>query len=226
MSITRNAGYRRSQGKEEPAILMAQMFLRAVADISTDRIEDPKENYERGDLRVSPSGATIEVKGQPIDPKRYPKNFVEVFEDTTSGQQAHHAGGLARVAEILGLDVEALQERPVVRHDRGGMRERLGTIPFVSASINSIHGSAATIYVNVQQGFLYFYGRDELLTAVGTAVRHGAFERGKGLSNSDTHAVLVQLPALRWSLAGGAWEFRGKGGVQTPVGEVRRILSV
>ena len=71
--------------------------------------------------------ATIECKGQPIDPVRYPQNFVEVFEITSNPR---HEGGLTRVAEILGVPVDDISEARV--KNRG---VRVGGPQCVSVSV-------------------------------------------------------------------------------------------
>ena len=60
--ITRAEGYRRSAGKEEPALRLAEQFLHDVFGVDVERIVDRDENYHQGDLRLRSSGATVEVK--------------------------------------------------------------------------------------------------------------------------------------------------------------------
>jgi hypothetical protein len=62
---TRKEGYRYSEGKEEPALIVAENFIKETLDYTTSRITDGVQNYQLGDLLIN-NGVTIEVKGQLI----------------------------------------------------------------------------------------------------------------------------------------------------------------
>lgn len=210
--VDRAEGYRRGAGKEEVSLALVSAFLLDALGESVARIEDPDANYRLGDLQCSTVDATIEVKGQPIDPEKYPKNFIEVFEDTSAGRLDHHAQGFDDVARRLGLAPSALAATRVQRFDRPGRPvEELGRLTHVSVSITSMFGSAATVYVNNTSTMLYFYRSADLINLVQRAVRAEGLRRGQGASNRDTHAVLVPIAALRWSRGDGAWRFVGDG---------------
>ena len=212
MPISRAEGYHRGAGKEEVSLALASAFLLYALGESATRIDDPDSNYRLGDLRCSSVHSTIEVKGQPIDPEKYPRNFVEVFEDTSAGRLDHHARGFDDVAARLGLAPSELATTRVQRFDRPGRPiEQLGRLGHVSVSITSMFGAAATIYLNNTSTMLYFYRSSDLIKLVQRAVRAEGLRRGQGGSNRDTHAVLVPIPALRWSRGDGAWRFVGDG---------------
>lgn len=227
MPISRNEGYRRGAGKEGPALDAAQAFLFHLAGIETERITDPAENYRFGDLRC-PNRSTVEVKGQPIDPAKYPQNFVEVFEDTTAARREHHADGFETVARSLGVSATVLAGLPVVRFDQPGRPvQPLGRVAFVSTSVQSIAGSAATIYCNVQAGHLYFYRSQKLLEFVREAALGEGFRRGQGKSNRDTYAVLASVAVLRWLRSSEGWEFTGQPDLRDAAADqVRRTLGM
>lgn len=203
--VSRNEGYRRGAGKEAVAISILREFLRETAGNPGTVIDDPDENYLHGDLRFSPA-VTLECKGQPIDPDRYPQNFVEVFETT---RNPRHSGGFAGVAGLLGLDEAALA---AVTVRTGATTSALGVLPFVSTSITSIASSALTAYVNYNDGgrHIYLYRRDEILGHLRRAVVGNGLVRGAGNSNEDTFAVFVPLPSMRWARRNGAWVATGE----------------
>jgi hypothetical protein len=206
--VSRSEGYRRSAGKEALALEVASLFFGTVVGARLEVIADKDANYSLGDFRAS-SGETIECKSQPIDPIKYPQNFVEVFETTHNDQ---HRGGLADVAELLGMNVDQLADVPV------WMSKQRRTVPLgqperVSVSIRSISASAATVYVNPLMGgrHLYVYDRDELMAAIKKAVAQGLI-RGAGNSNEDTFAVKIPLADCRWSRgADFVWHWHGVG---------------
>jgi hypothetical protein len=88
--VTRSEGYRRGVPKEEAALQVVESFFERELSVRLERITNREENYRQGDFRVNGSKATIECKRQPIDPVRYPQNFVEVFETTSNPR---HEGG-------------------------------------------------------------------------------------------------------------------------------------
>lgn len=223
--VSRAQGYKNAVGKEGPAIEFAQQFLRSVLNLESSVITDQADNYSRGDLVVDSSGLTIEVKGQPIHPKKFKQNFVEVFEAPAYSANPSHSRGLEHLAALLGLSVEAL----------AALRFRLpktegdfpvGQPPFVSVSIQSFFGSSCVIYAGVTTGYIYLYQSDELVELVKSAVRSDGFGRGFGNSNEVTYAVLVPNAAWRWHRgAAGQWAWAGTGDENAAVSAARQLLS-
>ena len=194
-SISRNEGYRASAGKEEYAIQAAAGFLAQCLEVAPqelERITGADDNWLHGDLRL-PNGATIEVKGQPVNPSRYPRNFMEVAEITNNPR---HADGFKRLAHMMRLSEDELARITVTDYSTPGRpRTPLGAPPFLSVSITSMASAALTVYVNYVDGFLYAYQRDEILRILREQARKG-LNRGQGRSNDDTLSVLGPLP--RW----------------------------
>jgi hypothetical protein len=130
--VDRNEGYRRGAGKEAVSLELVREFLREALGEEATRIDDPEANYRLGDLRCSSLDATIEVKGQPIDPGKYPMNFIEVFEDTSVGALDRHARGFDDVAARLGLSPAELAATRVQRFDKPGRPvEQVGRLAHV-----------------------------------------------------------------------------------------------
>jgi|APSaa5957512535_1039671.scaffolds.fasta_scaffold22401_3 hypothetical protein len=207
--VTRKEGYRRGVPKEEAALQVVEAFFAAEADVTLERIWEREKNYRNGDFLMKGSLSTIECKGQPINPSKYSQNFVEIFEVTS---KIKHASGLKDTAQILGISLDAISAAKVADRRAGASGcTQVGRLPFVSASLTSISGSDATIYVNALDGgkFLYLYTREELLSACRLAILRSGFVRGAGMSNEDTFAVFVPLPELTWQRKGGVWEFTG-----------------
>lgn len=201
--VSRNEGYRRGAGKEQISIAVLQEFLQVKLGKTGELITGYEDNYRFGDLRF-PGGATIECKGQPIDPVRYKQNFVELFEVTRNDL---HLGGLQRLAELLRMSVADL-ERCNVRFR--GSTSRVGNLARVSVSVTSIASSAFTAYVNYINGgqHIYLYERTEILRYLSDGVKRGLV-RGAGNSNEDTYAVFVPLARMRWSRLNGDWVAAG-----------------
>jgi len=131
-------------------------------------ITDRLPNYPRGDFETT-SGASIEVKGQPINPAAYhQKNFVEVCEAPKPGGPKHR-GGLNEVYRILGTRdilwefasklingtkladdikiVPALYDRWPNRRTNNGPFP-LSNIDYVSVSIHNFENAKLVVYVN------------------------------------------------------------------------------
>jgi hypothetical protein len=201
--ISRNDGYRKSAGKEQISIAVLREFFRDKIGNSGELIVGAEENYRIGDLRF-PQGLTIECKGQPIDPERYPQNFVEVFEITENDR---HLGGLSQIAELLDMTIDEIAQTTVRFR---GADSKVGNPPRVSVSITSICAAAYTAYVNSTNGglYIYLYSRDEIVSHLRVAIRKG-FVRGAGKSNQDTFAVFVPLAQMRWTKRSGFWSASG-----------------
>jgi hypothetical protein len=219
--VSRSEGYRRGASKEGLALEVFAAFAMRKLRVRLLQISDAEENYRYGDFR-SPSGATVECKGQPIDPQRYPLNFVEVFEVTGNDR---HRGGFEDLADLLAMRPEQLADVQV--EDRT-MRSTypLGCPDRVSVSIRSIAQSQYTAYVNYQDGgrHIYLYSRDELMHHILSECRRG-FLRGAGRSNEDTFAVKVPLAEARWwRTQGNYWEFGGHGREAGFIRDVQAVL--
>jgi hypothetical protein len=218
---TRREGYQLSVGKESIALEVAALFFAGALGIPLEVITDEADNYALGDFRTA-SGATIECKGQPIDPVKYPLNFVEVFEIT---HNERHRGGLDAVAVLLGMSVDELSRVPVwmPKQKRGAV---VGRPDYVSVSIGSFAASKATVYANYLMGgkHIYVYESDELMGHIKRAVPKG-MRRGAGVSNDDTFSVQVPLADRRWSRGSdNAWEWRGVGSGADAIGHLRQLL--
>lgn len=211
--ISREEGYRRSKGKEEQGIQVALNFCKQFFGITPIRIEDPKENYLYGDLRLNGTlEGTIEVKTQPIDPVKYTKNFVEVFEET---KKERHQNGKKKFCELLDIrQTELDQCEYTVKSDKE--KNAKGTLEDVddriSVSIQSIRNSKYTIYVNPygEVKYLYLYDSDALIRLIKESMLRGGLVKGAGNSNNVTFAVFVPLPKKRWSCRDGTWIFIGE----------------
>lgn len=216
--VTRNEGYGRGAGKEELALAALRGFLKEKIGHRGEEITGYEDNYRLGDLSF-PTGVTVECKGQPVDPARYPQNFVEVFEVTANDL---HLGGLARAAELLGMPVDDLVRTRVRARGAAGV---VGNQQRVSVSISSIAAAGFTAYVNYLDGgrHIYVYERDELMGHIRTAARQG-FVRGAGNSNEDTFAVFVPLSRMRWSRNGTDWRATGDEPEQDSLGRLSRSL--
>jgi len=221
--VSRDEGYRLAKGKEGPALEMATEFFRRVIGVEPRVVTDFVENWENGDL-CFPSGEYGECKGQPIDPEKYPMNFVELCEVTSN--RLHH-DGMQRVADAIGVDYWQLADASVW-DDREGHKKLVafGVPELVSPSIHTISSARVTIYVNAVSptAHLYLYGRNEIVRYVREAVLSQELVRAAGRSNDDTFGVKIPLPSMRWiSQEGGGWEYFGDGIGQDAV---ERVLSV
>ena len=205
MSISRSDGYRRAQGKEGPGLDSLEALMLRTVGVPLRRIEDANENYHRGDFEA-PSGETIECKRQPIDPGRYPKNFVEVCEAT---RNPRHESGYTELASILDLDarprVDLFWSAP-----RTSSAYRLDAEPRLSVSIHTFVSAALVGYVNPER-HIYLYRSRDLIGAIRQAAASGPMVRGAGNSNADTFAVFVPVADWRWTMRGPNWTYVGPG---------------
>ena len=204
--ISRSEGYRRGQGKERLALNALRSFANQ-KDISLDEITDAEENYRHGDFLVA-NGSSIECKGQPIDPYKFPNNFVEVCEIT---QNPLHSGGFDNLAACLDLSAQDLESVRVSNRSTG-TKSAFGRPACISVSLTPMLGSSITAYVNAAYGgrHIYLYRRDEILDHVKAAVPRGVV-RGAGMSNEDTIAVFIPVSEWRWERTAQAWTYSGSG---------------
>lgn len=224
--VSRNEGYRLGAPKEAEGLHLAAEFLAALARTEVERIEGQEENYLHGDLRL-PGGGTVECKRQPIDPFRYPQNFVEVYEET---RNPLHAEGFDALATVLGLSPDDLAEVAVhdCRRRAGVLQTTVGRPAGVSISVRSMAGSTLTMYVNpdARMRHVYVYESATLLNQIRAAVRQKGLQRGRGRSNVDTFAVNVPVPRLRWaSPTTGTWLYNGPGAEDVAVTDLRRLCG-
>ena len=220
MSISRSSGYRRSQGKEGPGLDALEEFMLATVGVALRRVYDADENYNLGDF-IALSGATIECKRQPIDPGRYPQNFVEVCEAT---QNPRHLGGYTELATIL--DVEARPRVDLVwSPPRSSSTYRLADEPRLSISIHTFVRAALVGYVNPGQ-HIYIYPSDKLLAEIRRAALERPLVRGAGNSNADTFAAYVPLADWRWSKHGTTWAYMGRGREDDAIDAIKTELEM
>jgi hypothetical protein len=203
--VSRSEGYLRGAGKEQLSTGILQEFLREKIGQGGEVIRTARDNYERGDLRF-PSGATIECKGQPIDPTRYTYNFVEVFEITNNPL---HSDGFRNLGEVLRIAPDQLSNITVTCN---GVTSQLGRPPCLSLSVLSIHNATFTAYVNYQQGgrYIYLYRQTEITSYLRAATLRG-LRRGAGNSNEDTFAVFIPIANMQWVKRDDKWIYGGAG---------------
>lgn len=210
--VTRTEGYRRSAGKEERTLAVVRSWLQSVFELDPTFITDRERNRTQGDLQLG--DATAECKGQPIDPTRYCLNFVEVMEDTSTVSKAIHRGGFARTAALLGVSEDELAAtRYVDRRQRAASTGRIGHLTHASCSLESIAGSAVTVYANAdpEHTFVYLYSRRFLLQHLRQQVLSGHLVRGAGNSNEDTFGAFVPNSPARWQRDVSGWKYVGPG---------------
>lgn len=224
MSVSRSDGYRLGRGKEDATLGIVRDFCDSVLGVRVSTIAEPQRNRSSGDLDTGKS--TIECKGQPIDPDRFDRNFVEVMEDTTAGAREYHRDGLRRTAEILSMSLERLVSCRYTDCRADRIVRDVGCIEYVSASLESVAGSEATVYANADPNrtFVYVYSQHYLLWHVRDAVLRNEMRRGMGASNEDTFGVLVPVSAARWRRIDGVWNYVGRG--VEPVNAARRLLGL
>lgn len=224
--LTRNEGYRLGAPKEAAGIECARDFLSRLLKIEKDTvemIEGADQNYRLGDLKL-PAGHTLEVKRQPINPTRYPLNYVEVGELTFNPRHTNGAADLSRILQMNQDELANVSLRDF-RTD-GRPSSQFGSPEFLSVSLTSIAGSRATIYTNPDDGYLYLYSRDEILGHVRKSVKNNNMRRGQGNSNDDGLAVLIPLPKWRFRQdKKGLWHFDGPGDRGEELRALRAYLS-
>lgn len=216
--ISKVDGYRRSVGKEKPALDLALRFFSEVVGLEPELVTNKWENMLSGDLRFA-SGLYAECKGQPIDPYRYDKNFVEVCERTSNPDLA---GGMESLASILGMTEDELSRVSVwSKSDRS--TSEFGYRELLHNSLVSVSSSRVTLYVNHAAGHIYVYGRNEIILSVSSVLRQDGMVLGAGMSNEDTFGAMIPHPAMRWEIADGLWSYFGPPGGQWGA---ERIFSV
>lgn len=224
VGITPDEGYRRSAGKEEAGIEVVKHFLWCVIGLGAEDIEDPLENYHHGDLRVGTT--TIECKTQPINPEKYTTNFIEVFKDMGALSKEKHREGFETTARILGMTIEALTRALVVDcRERRRPKRPLGNMEYTNASLQSIGGSAMTIYANPDpvRTFLYLYSRQHIIGYIRREVQTQGLFRALGNSDDDTFGVLIPVSPARWRRTGNNWIYLGEG--IEPIATVKSLLT-
>lgn len=203
MKLTRTEGYRRAEGKEQAGIDLARAFLDDMVGIHCGDVEGD-ENRTHGDL-LAPSGDTIEVKRQPIDPLKYPANFIEIMEDMTRDPKPRHERGFARTAEILSMAPSLLAKLQV---SSNGKTSRLGMLSHASASMESMTRAKFVIYANPDLEVISMYSSMALLRDVRKNARR-KLVRGAGNSNEDTIATFVPNSHASFRRVDGEWQNYG-----------------
>jgi hypothetical protein len=207
------------------AVTCASDFLERLLRLnpgSINVITDAEDKYLHGELRL-PSGATICVTRDSINPDRYPLNYVEVGE---LAFHPRHPNGLSEVATMLDLTLDDLINVSI----RDFRQEAQPVIPlgfpeFFIPSITAILGSRATLYVNAPEGHIYIYPREDLTAAIRKAILHNNMRRGQA-QNADALAVLIPLPVLRFRRdKKNLWRFEGPGKAEAHLPALRSLLN-
>lgn len=224
MPLSRPEGYRRGAGKEEAGLVAAEHFFKTQVGVVLERITDPEENYLRGDF-VSPSGASLECKRQPIS-DHYRQNFVEVCE-ATGGRGANaeaHADGFRALGDYLALEPSELRNVRVADHNQGEKECLFGQPGFLSVSITSLRTASYWIYVN-PGSLIYVYPTGDLLGLIREAVARNGMGLGVGKSNEVTYSVFLPKPAWQWRfISSGGWSYSGSGDEAEAVAEMQATL--
>lgn len=207
MAISRSEGYRLAIGKEKIALSVVADFLDHTLGVKTQEVIDPKMNFVNGDLMFQ-GGGFIECKSQPINPVRYPENFVEICELT---HNPLHSRGFETLRVLAEQNAEELASRRVYNAPQRGWTT-FGFPEYLSVSIGSIFTADFTIYVNPKEGeqCLYLYLRDEITTHIRNSMK-SSMVRGAGRSNEDTFAVKIPLPQHIWVQERDGWKYRDGG---------------
>lgn len=205
MAISRSEGYRRGIGKERAALDVFEDFMKSKLLITDHRfVTDKDENWKWGDYEL-PNGKYIEVKGQPIDPAKYDKNYVELGEVT---EKLHHAGGFRMLSEFL--QVPSLESK-TVNNKAKGTREPIGHPECFSLSLHSLANGTSYAYVNSKLEIIYLYSATHLKNLIVASINSNMpLLRGAGNANEDGIGVLVDLPIAIWEKRNGVWEYDGK----------------
>lgn len=224
--VSRSEGYAAGAWKEKRNLECAEQFFVDVLGYRPTRITDPDQNYQLGDFRFP--AATLECKGQGIDPEKYPQNFIEVCEVTNSAKHARGCESLCRILalgpqELAGVPIQ--DRRKVPAHE---LQRQFGSPPSVSVSIANFSAASHVMYVNAEEGgrHVYIYKGAHLLELIRRAVRASGMQRGAGRSNEDTFSVRVALPPLRWRRPHAAWSYSGTGDAASSVAELKMALGI
>lgn len=222
--LTRGDAYLRNAWKGPIAEGVVEDLCRQWLAVPLSPITDPEEQRTRGDFRT-PSGLTIEVKGQKIDPRAYGGlNFVGVFEEDRK-RRPYLREGFSRTARALGID-EA--ELAAFRWSSKTAKGVVGRPSHVDAAICSVAGSAWTIYARnapPEPTFVYVYESPALIRSVLDAMRAHELELGAGGSNQDTYGVKVPVPAIVFARESGVWRDWTKDATSARPELVRRMLG-
>jgi hypothetical protein len=205
MTITRTEGYKLGVSKEQGALDVFEDFMKHKLNIDAEFVTDKTENWKKGDFKLK-NGKYIEVKGQPVDPEKYPVNFVEIGEITN---KPYHTEGYKDLGDILSLssplsDVKVLDKSTNARYN-------LGEPYALSVSIASMGNNTTYAYVNQTKEIVYLYTAKTLLNFIREALDKRGIIKGAGKSNEDTLAVLVPNAAAIWKKTNGEWKFIGNG---------------
>ena len=226
--VTRAEGYAAARGKEEAGLLAVLALFRDVTGLTLTRVPAGVDNMTLGDLTCG-WDRYVEVKRQPVDPRRYARNFVEVCEESPNPR---HRNGLEVLADQLGVPVDTaagwVWRRPA---SSGGQSGRVGDLVGVSASLGPAAGGATVVYVNPggqdAPAWAYAYTGDALIGLVREQMGAGRAVRGAGRSNEYSIALSVPVPGLVWTAdrAGAVWRFAGRGDAGAAAATLSRLVT-
>jgi len=205
MAVSRAEGYRRGIGKERAALDVFEDFMQNKLNIQDFRfVTNKDENWKKGDYQL-PNGKYIEVKGQPIDPAKYDKNYIELGEIT---DKLHHAGGFRMLKELLNLPN---LENKIVKNKALNTRSAIGHPPCFSLSLHSLGNGTAYAYVNSKLEIIYLYSATHLNNLIVSAINSNMpLLQGAGNANEVGVGILVDLPIAQWEKIDGQWIYKGR----------------
>jgi len=202
--LTRNEAYRKNAHKENLAVEVFEDFLKSKIKLDYETVEDYLQNWLYGDIKLE-NNRYIEIKGQPINPKKYNGlNFVEVAEKT---QNPKHADGCSKLSEILERDISTIK----VRNKITNTVEQLGTPQFLNIAISSLYNGTSYAYVNHSEEIVYLYSAKKLLSLIKESINTKGMTQGAGRTHIDTLGVQVPIPVAIWQKENGEWKFIGSG---------------
>jgi hypothetical protein len=205
MAITRTEGYKLGVSKEQGALDVFEDFMKHKLNIDVEFVTDKTENWKQGDFKLS-NGKYIEVKGQPVDPEKYPVNFIEIGEITN---KPYHTDGFKQLQDVLGLTFPLSDVKVWDKPKNAGYS--LGEPYALSVSIASMGNNTTYAYVNQTKEIVYLYTAATLLGLLRDALAKKGIIKGAGKSNEDTLGVLVPNAKAIWKKENGEWKFIGSG---------------
>jgi hypothetical protein len=205
MAITRTEGYKLGVSKEQGALDVFTDFMSQKLNIDAEFITDKTENWKSGDFKLS-NGKYIEVKGQPVDPEKYPVNFIEIGEVT---DKPYHANGYKVLEDILKLS-SPLSDVKVFDKPKSSYY-KLGEPYALSVSIASMGNNTTYAYVNQTKEIVYLYTAKTLLNLIRESLVKRGIVKGAGKSNEDTLGLFVPNATAIWKKINGEWKFIGSG---------------
>lgn len=178
---------------------MAKEFLEQVVGASPEEeIKGRFMNFTYGDL-VMPSGTTVEVKRQPINPKKYQTNYVELLQYS---DKKKHSDGWERLSAVVGLPVSQVQK------DLDSSRN-------VAASLWTAVHAKAYIYCNEVDGYLYYVRSHDIRREAREAIMTSSLVQGAGAAHNESVGFKPPNPPIIFLRSGSEgereWKFVGRG---------------